>query len=73
MSIAETHAKYVLTPWLAQGGLRAPVIDRGEGSFLVDEEGKCYFDLGSGLIAVNPGYIGFLLVRPEAWSAATAP
>jgi hypothetical protein len=26
-----------------------------------------------GLIAVNPGYIGFLLVRPEAWSSATAP
>jgi taurine--2-oxoglutarate transaminase len=56
MSIAETHAKYVLTPWLAQGGLRAPVIDRGEGSFLVDEEGKRYFDLGSGLIAVNLGH-----------------
>jgi taurine--2-oxoglutarate transaminase len=56
MSIAETHARYVLTPWLAQGGLRAPIIDRGEGSFLVDEDGKRYFDLGSGLIAVNLGH-----------------
>jgi taurine--2-oxoglutarate transaminase len=56
MTIAETHAKYVLTPWLAQGGLRAPVIDHGEGSYLVDEEGKRYFDLGSGLIAVNLGH-----------------
>src|SRR6185369_739948 len=56
MTIAETHAKYVLTPWLAQGGLRAPVIERGEGSFLVDEEGKRYLDLGSGLVAVNLGH-----------------
>ena len=54
--IAETHAKYVLTPWVAQGGLRAPVIDRGEGCFLIDEQGKRYFDLGSGLIAVNLGH-----------------
>jgi taurine--2-oxoglutarate transaminase len=50
------HAKHVLTPWLAQGGLAAPVIVRGEGSYIFDADGKKYLDLGSGLIAVNLGH-----------------
>jgi taurine--2-oxoglutarate transaminase len=50
------HAKYVLTPWIAQGGVLAPVIVRGEGSYLFDADGKRYLDLGSGLIAVNLGH-----------------
>ncbi len=50
------HAKYVLTPWVAQGGLAAPVVVRAEGRYLFDDEGKKYFDLGSGLIAVNLGH-----------------
>lgn len=50
------HAQYVLTPWMAQGGLVAPVIVRGEGRHLVDSDGKKYFDLASGLIAVNLGH-----------------
>ena len=54
--IQAKHAKYVLTPWLAQGGLVAPVITRGEGSYLFDTDGKKYLDLGSGLIAVNLGH-----------------
>ncbi len=59
MSTAEIqarHAKYVLTPWMAQGGLAAPVIVRGEGRYLYDADGKRYFDLASGLIAVNLGH-----------------
>ena len=52
----EKHARFVLSPWLAQGGLVAPVIVRGEGCFIYDEDGKAYFDLGSGLIAVNLGH-----------------
>jgi taurine---2-oxoglutarate transaminase len=59
MSTAEIqarHAKYVLTPWMAQGGLAAPVIVRGEGRHLYDADGKKYFDLASGLIAVNLGH-----------------
>jgi taurine--2-oxoglutarate transaminase len=59
MSTAELqakHAQYVLTPWLAQGGLSAPVIVRGEGRYLYDTDGKRYLDLGSGLIAVNLGH-----------------
>lgn len=59
MSSAEIqakHTKYVLTPWVAQGGLTAPVITRGEGSYIFDADGKKYLDLGSGLIAVNLGH-----------------
>src|SRR5262245_11045453 len=59
MTTSETqarHAKYVLSPWVAQGGLSAPVIVRGEGSYLFDADGKRYFDLGSGLIATNLGH-----------------
>lgn len=54
--IQAKHAKYILTPWAAQGGLAAPVITRGEGSYLYDVDGKKYLDLGSGLIAVNLGH-----------------
>jgi taurine--2-oxoglutarate transaminase len=54
--IQAKHAKYILTPWSAQGGLAAPVIVRGEGSYLFDTDGKKYLDLGSGLIAVNLGH-----------------
>lgn len=54
--IQAKHAKYILTPWSAQGGLTAPVITRGEGSYLFDADGKKYLDFGSGLIAVNLGH-----------------
>jgi len=54
--IQAKHAKHVLTPWMAQGGLAAPVIVKGEGRYLFDTDGKKYFDLGSGLIAVNLGH-----------------
>lgn len=50
------HAKFVLTPWMTQGGLAAPVIVRGEGRYIYDAEGKKYLDLGSGLVAVNLGH-----------------
>ncbi|MBK6460425.1 MAG: aminotransferase class III-fold pyridoxal phosphate-dependent enzyme [Myxococcales bacterium] len=54
--IQEKHARFVLSPWVAQGGLAAPVIVRGEGCSIYDDEGKAYYDLGSGLIAVNLGH-----------------
>jgi len=50
------HQRYVLTPWLAQGALAPPVIVRGEGIYLYDDEGNRYADLTSGLIAVNLGH-----------------
>src|ERR1700738_1812757 len=50
------HQRYVLTPWMAQGSLAPPVIVRGEGIYLYDDEGNRYADLTSGRIAVNLGH-----------------
>jgi taurine--2-oxoglutarate transaminase len=55
-ALATKHARYVLTPWMAQGNLRQPVIVRGEGIYLYDADGNRYADLTSGLIAVNLGH-----------------
>jgi taurine---2-oxoglutarate transaminase len=55
-AIQAKHAKHVLTPWVPQGGIIAPVIERAEGRYLYDTDGKRYFDFGSGLIAVNLGH-----------------
>lgn len=48
--------KYSFTTWVPQkfgGGL---VLDRGEGCYLYDLEGKKYFDLSSGSIVTNIGH-----------------
>jgi len=74
MSTAEIqakHAKHVLTPWVAQGGLAAPVVVRGEGSYVYDADGKRYLDLGSGLIAVNLGHSHPKVVKAMQEQAAT--
>lgn len=57
------HARYVLTPWSAQAGLRPPVIVRGEGRFLYDADGKRYLDFSAGLVAVNLGHAHPKVVR----------
>lgn len=69
--LAAKHAKHVLTPWLAQGGLTAPVIVRGEGSYIFDADGKRYLDLASGLIAVNLGHGHPKVVKAMQEQAAT--
>ena len=50
------HARYVLTPWLAQSGRNPPAIVRAQGSYLYDDLGKRYLDFSSGLVAVNLGH-----------------
>lgn len=50
------HKQRVLTPWAAQGPLDAPVIVRGEGVWMEDEQGKRYIDASSGLVATNLGH-----------------
>ncbi len=65
------HQKHVLTPWLAQGGLVAPVIVRGEGRYIFDSDGNKYLDLGSGLIAVNLGHGHPKVVKAIQEQAAT--
>jgi len=69
--IQQKHAKHVLTPWMAQGGLVAPVIVRGEGRYLFDADGNRFFDLGSGLIAVNLGHGHPKVVKAIQDQAAT--
>jgi taurine---2-oxoglutarate transaminase len=69
--IQAKHAKHVLTPWMAQGGLAAPVIVRGEGRYLFDADGNKFFDLGSGLIAVNLGHGHPKVVKAIQEQAAT--
>jgi taurine--2-oxoglutarate transaminase len=69
--LQEKHRKHVLTPWLAQGGLTAPVIVRGEGRHLYDTDGNKYLDLGSGLIAVNLGHAHPKVVKAIQDQAAT--
>ncbi|GAC1578100.1 MAG: aspartate aminotransferase family protein [Candidatus Elarobacter sp.] len=55
-SLKAKHARYVLTPWMPQAGLAPPVIVRGEGIYLYDEDGTRYADLTSSLVAVNLGH-----------------
>ena len=55
-SLKAKHARFVLTPWMSQAGLQPPVIVRGEGIYLYDEDGARYADLTSSLIAVNLGH-----------------
>jgi taurine---2-oxoglutarate transaminase len=53
---AAMHARFVLTPWVAQSGRNPPVIVRGEGSYLYDDCGGRYLDFSAGLVAVNLGH-----------------
>jgi taurine---2-oxoglutarate transaminase len=69
-SSSELHARYVLTPWVAQGGRKPPVIVRGEGSRLYDESGRRYLDFSSGLVAVNLGHAHPALIAAIAEQAA---
>jgi taurine--2-oxoglutarate transaminase len=69
--LQQKHAKHVLSPWVAQGGLTAPVIVRADGRYLEDSDGKRYLDLGSGLIAVNLGHAHPRVVAAIQEQAAT--
>lgn len=55
-SLVSAHARHVLTPWSRQGASDAPMIVRGEGSYLYDAESRRYLDLSSGLVCVNLGH-----------------
>jgi len=54
--LSAMHAKYVLTPWIAQGNRKAPVIVRGKGCYLYDDRDRRYLDFSAGLVAVNLGH-----------------
>ncbi len=54
--LSALHGRYVLTPWVAQGGRTPPTIVRGEGSYLYDDRDRRYLDFSAGLVAVNLGH-----------------
>ncbi|MEO9170530.1 MAG: aminotransferase class III-fold pyridoxal phosphate-dependent enzyme [Candidatus Baltobacteraceae bacterium] len=54
--VPRVNHRYVLTPWSAQGSLNMPSIDRAQGVYLYDTDGKRYLDLSAGLVAVNLGH-----------------
>ena len=67
--VGALHARYVLTPWVAQADRRPPVMVRGQGSYLYDTDGKRYLDFSAGLVAVNLGHGHPQLVRAIAEQA----
>lgn len=69
-ALKRKHARYVLTPWSAQGKLSPPVITRAEGRTLYDVDGNGYLDLSAGLVAVNLGHSHPRLVQAIQEQAA---
>ena len=70
-TLVRKHQRHVLTPWIPQGGYAAPVIVRGEGRYIFDEEGNKYLDLGSGMVATNLGHGHPKVVEAIQQQAAT--
>ena len=54
--VPRSKHRRVLTPWSLQSALNMPSMDRAEGVYLYDSEGKRYLDLSAGLVAVNLGH-----------------
>ena len=54
--IIQNSMNYTLTSWSKQRGVKPIVIDRAEGVYLYDADGKRYIDFSSQLIAVNIGH-----------------
>jgi len=54
--IINDSMKYTLTSWSKQRGAKPMVIEKGEGVYIYDADGKRYIDFSSQLIAVNIGH-----------------
>ena len=54
--IKEYDKKYNLHSWSAQGKLNPPVIEKADGIYFWDSEGKKYFDMSSQLVNLNVGH-----------------
>ena len=50
------NQNYTLTSWSKQRGINPPVIEKAEGVYLYDVNGKRYLDFSSQLICVNIGH-----------------
>ncbi len=54
--IIQNNMNYTLTSWSKQRGVKPVVIDKAEGVYLYDIDGKKYLDFSSQLICVNIGH-----------------
>jgi len=55
-AVQELDRKHVIYSWKSQGGLRPIIMDRAEGIYQWDLDGKKYIDFASGLLCVNIGH-----------------
>jgi taurine--2-oxoglutarate transaminase len=54
--INKNNLDYTLFSWSKQKGIAPIAVERGEGVYLYDAEGKRYIDFSSGLMNVNIGH-----------------
>lgn len=54
--IKEMQTKYVLQSWSKQGGLNPISIEKGDGIYIYDYDGKRYTDMSSQLVNLNVGH-----------------
>ena len=54
--IKQNNIDHNVFTWVKQGGLNPTCIERGEGSFIYDYDGKKILDFTAGLISVNLGH-----------------
>ncbi len=54
--VVQNSLDYTLFSWSKQGGLNPIAVERGEGVYLYDYNGKRYLDFSSGLMNVNIGH-----------------
>jgi len=54
--IREMDKKYNLHSWAAQGALNPIVVDKAEGIFFWDADGKKYYDMSAQLVNMNVGH-----------------
>ncbi|MCY7360968.1 MAG: aminotransferase class III-fold pyridoxal phosphate-dependent enzyme [Ignavibacteria bacterium] len=54
--VVQNCMDFTLTSWSKQRGGNPPVIEKGEGVYIYDTNGKRYIDFSSQLIAVNIGH-----------------
>ncbi|HEX8889043.1 MAG TPA: aminotransferase class III-fold pyridoxal phosphate-dependent enzyme [Pyrinomonadaceae bacterium] len=52
----QKNKDYTFVSWMAQGGWNPIIIERGEGVYIYDTEGKRYLDWASQLVNVNIGH-----------------
>ena len=54
--IAELNREYTFFDWAAQGAVRPVAVERAEGSYLYDHDGRRFLDLNAQLMNVNIGH-----------------